>query len=290
MTELELKAFLCIIKNGSLSKAAEQLFVTQPALSRRIKNLENELGYALFIRGKGKREIELTQEGEAFISVAHKYLELFKEAKQIKSKTHKKVFNLASIGSVSTYLLTNLFQRFINENNHIKLCFRYCHSIEAYQYVADKQVELALVSDDMYYKNIETVPLFKDPMVLVSKKEYATPIHPRMLDVSYEIRTPWTPEFNAWHDYWFKSTADYKVSIDQMSLLEYFLSLDQTWAIVPISMAKQIKDVHIYPIEEGPHDRIIYYIKRVDYHHEIIDLFLKELKEELKQIEEIELY
>lgn len=290
MTDLEIIAFLSVVKNGSLSKSAEQLFITQPALSRRIQHLEEELGYNLFIRGKGKREIVLTQEGQAFISIAHQYLQLIQEAQQIYSMTAKKVFNLASIGSVSTYLLTHLLQEFINENPNMKLCFRYCHSIEAYHYVSDHLVELAIVSDDMYYKDIETVPLFKEPMVLVSKQVYLQPVHPRCLDVNYEIRTPWTPEFNTWHDYWFKANADYKVSIDQMSLLEHFLSLEKTWAIVPVSLAKQINDVHIYHLDDGPEDRIIYYIKRVTEQNELIDLFLEKLKQALKQVEEIEVY
>ena len=42
MTDLELEAFLSVIQNGSLSKAAIELYITQPALSRRIKNLKGE--------------------------------------------------------------------------------------------------------------------------------------------------------------------------------------------------------------------------------------------------------
>lgn len=63
MTELEIDAFLNVIKYGSITKAAEVLYISQPALSRRIKSLENELQYKLFIRQKGVRNIELTPQG-----------------------------------------------------------------------------------------------------------------------------------------------------------------------------------------------------------------------------------
>ena len=85
MTDLELEAFLSVIQNGSLSKSAIELYITQPALSRRIKNLENELGYELFKRRKGKKEVELTSQGELFLPLARKHLSLLKEAEQIKN-------------------------------------------------------------------------------------------------------------------------------------------------------------------------------------------------------------
>ena len=55
MTFLEIEAFLKITETGSFSAAAEALYVTQPALWRRIRAMEEELGYPLFVRGKGLR-------------------------------------------------------------------------------------------------------------------------------------------------------------------------------------------------------------------------------------------
>lgn len=50
MTFLEIEAFLKIAQCGSFSAAAEKLYITQPALGRRIRALEEELGYSLFIQ------------------------------------------------------------------------------------------------------------------------------------------------------------------------------------------------------------------------------------------------
>ena len=67
MTFLEIEAFLKIAQCGSFSAAAEKLYITQPALGRRIRALEEELGYSLFIRNKGVRHVELTRQGRAFV-------------------------------------------------------------------------------------------------------------------------------------------------------------------------------------------------------------------------------
>ena len=46
MTLLEIEAFLAVVKYGNISLAAKELYVTQPTLSKRIKIMENELGYS----------------------------------------------------------------------------------------------------------------------------------------------------------------------------------------------------------------------------------------------------
>ena len=76
MTQQEIEAFLETVRQGSISAAAESFFITQPALSRRISILEEELGYILFHRRKGSRNVELTEEGKAFLPIVRKIVNL----------------------------------------------------------------------------------------------------------------------------------------------------------------------------------------------------------------------
>lgn len=77
MTLIEIEAFLAIIKYGTMSAAAKALFITQPALSRRIQNMEQELGYPLIKRQKGYRSIQLTDKGVEFYRIAWKWQDSF---------------------------------------------------------------------------------------------------------------------------------------------------------------------------------------------------------------------
>lgn len=97
MTHLEIEAFFEIIKAGSISSAAQNLYVTQPALSRRIKTLEDELGYPLFSRKKGQRNIELTAKGEAFVPIAQKWLNIWQEAQELNSLDNSNMLHIASM-------------------------------------------------------------------------------------------------------------------------------------------------------------------------------------------------
>mgnify|MGYP005766264403 FL=1 len=69
-----MKYFLAIAKEGSITKAADSLYLTQPTLTRQIQNLEQELGQKLFVRGKYR--VSLTPEGLIFKKRAEEIIDL----------------------------------------------------------------------------------------------------------------------------------------------------------------------------------------------------------------------
>lgn len=70
MTDFEVDAFFAIAEMQSITVAADSLGITQSALSRRILALEESLGYQLIIHQKGVRNIQLTEYGKKFYSIA----------------------------------------------------------------------------------------------------------------------------------------------------------------------------------------------------------------------------
>lgn len=295
MTHSEIQAFFEIIKTGSISTAADNLYVTQPALTRRIQTLESELGYTLFYRKKGQKRIALTAKGKAFISVAHRLEDLWQEALAIKEMEHTDLLKLSAINSVSSYILPEVFRSLSKDPGQIRISFHHCHSSEAYDYVANGMVDLALISDPRYYPNLETIPLFQEPMVLLANTSaiYPEMLSPSMLDPHNEIFLPWNPEFQSWHDYWFGSSMQYHAFIDQMSLLEYFLSWKNTWAVAPFSVAGPVSKlpyISVHRLDASPPDRIIYYIKKVNREIQFAPAFLQTLRQQLADLPEISLY
>ncbi|MEA4815048.1 MAG: LysR family transcriptional regulator [Oscillospiraceae bacterium] len=293
MTQLEIEAFLMTVKLGSISTAANSLFITQPALSRRIHALESELGYLLFIRGKGIRSAALTEEGKSFVAIAKKYNALWREAKSVSAGKGVSV-KISSVGSVSTYLLPKVFSRFLAACPECSLQFNNYHSLEAYDYVAREEIDLAFISDDMFSREVYTVPLFREPMVLAisSGEKYISSNNPGQLDGADEIRLPWNPEYDLWHDYWFSPSQRPRVQLDQMSLLEYFLRQKDLWAILPshvAACAKNVPGVQIRALTDGPPDSYIYYLTRGQKLSSQIELFLSLLRNSLSENDDITL-
>ena len=293
MTQQEIEVFLAVVKMGSVSGAAQSLYITQPAVSRHIRALEQELGCSLLERGRGRRQVELTEQGRDFVEVAQKWNLLWQEAREITRKDRNRVLNIASVGSVSSYLLPNALRRFLSESPNRALTFHNYHSSESYDYVAEGLVDLALISDDMYHAQVETIPAFREPMVLLSVRGSGLPerVHPSLLDPAKELRSPWNPEYDLWHAFWFPSSVQPLAALDQTVLLESFFQWTNSWAITPFSVAQAIQgrcDVTLHWLEEGPPDRIIYYLLGRRRKPELTAAFLQCMDEELKQYPEIE--
>ena len=201
MTFLEIEAFLKITETGSFSAAAEALYVTQPALGRRIRAMEEELGYPLFVRGKGLRKVELTRQGQAFIGIAHRWQALWNETREAALLAPSRNFYVASVGSLLAFMLPTVFRTFMKEHPECSLHVSTLHSSEAYSYVGNRSVDIAFITDPIYSSSVGTHILFKEKLCLVAGKELNLPEHVRIreLDPQLEIRTMWDRNFEAWH-------------------------------------------------------------------------------------------
>ena len=293
MTHQEIEVFLAVVRMGSVSAAAQALYITQPAVSRHIRALEQELGCSLLERGRGRRQVELTPQGRDFIEVAKKWTLLWQETREITRRDRQHLLNVSSVGSVSSYLLPEVLHRFLDQEPNRALTFHNYHSQESYTYVDEGLVDLAIISDDMYHPHVETIPAFREPMVLLTRSGSPLPdrVHPSQLDPARELRCPWNPEYDLWHTFWFSSAVSAQAELDQMSMLESFFRWTDSWAITPLSVARAIQErcpVTLHRMKDGPPDRIIYYLLGQRRKSELTTAFLTCLDGQLKQYPEIE--
>ena len=84
MNLAEVETFLMIVKTKNITKTAENLFLSQPTVSHRLKNLEEELQIRLITRKKGYKSIELTEKGEEFIPIAERWISLWREMQMLR--------------------------------------------------------------------------------------------------------------------------------------------------------------------------------------------------------------
>lgn len=110
--------FAAVAEELSFTRAAEKLRIDQPWLSRQIRQLENELGVDLFVRGR--RQIELTPEGRAFLAHAQTFAEAAREvrsaARQITQKTTAVIRLGAPTYSYSIGVRSELIRRFTDRS------------------------------------------------------------------------------------------------------------------------------------------------------------------------------
>lgn len=296
MTHLEIEAFLAVVETGSITEGAKELFISQPAMSHRIRRLEAEIGKQLLVRQKGMRGIELTEAGKGFVIIARKWRKLWEETKNIQNTGSIELFQVTALHSLNVFVMPKIYRRFLMRKLQIPLSVgTVLHSYEAYPMIENGDIDMAFIAIPMYSRHIDNIPIFKERMRMVysAKKEFPDPVHPKDLDDSEEIMIGWSNEFKSWHEYWFGPFPRQKVFLDNISLLEYMVSNFNGWAIVPASMAENMKRnpaIKICDIEEGPPDRVYYLISRhTDKHKDIREAFIDDLELCLRESKVVEL-
>ena len=268
MTLLEIEAFLAIVKYGNITSAAENLFIAQPTLTRRIQQMEQELGYPILERRKGQRSIRLTDQGKEFYRIAWKWQQLLEETNSISQMTPQESLSLASVFSVNQYLLSHIFTEYSRQNIRLRLYNAF--SEDVYKHMADGLYDLAFIELqdflDKSTSDVHTAPAFSESFVLASRKEFPNNngfVSLKDLDRKKEIFVPWNREFKFWHSSHFDEAVSPCVFLEDASILNGFLN-DENWAIIPYSAGEHLKlnGIHVYSLEESPPNRIIYYVTR----------------------------
>ena len=301
MTKPEVEAFLTIIKCGSISVAADRLFVTQPALSRRIRSLEEELGYALFERGRGIRNIRLTEQGEDFVMVAERLLLLYAEAEEIPKKKRRPVLHVSTVNSLAAYLMPPVLRTMMEGPEACSVIFQSGRSQDIYGYVERGESDVALVSDLLHSNRAITFPVFREPFAFVGGsgwlkndvdcgEDARSAISPEVLDPADQIRMPWNPEYDIWHRKRFPPDSMPGLTADKMEFLEEYLE-GKTWAVAPLLVARRMKrkDILIRPLEKGPEDLTIYGLVTDSQKSRQVERFLQAVGAEVSKIPGIQL-
>lgn len=120
----EIQYFSEIIKQGSFSKAAESLFVSQPTISNVVKELEKELGTKLMIRTT--RKFELTDSGKLLLKYSENLsnsLSHFQEELNDINRGHKGTIKMGVFTSVGTEILTKIMADFYSNYPDINITF-----------------------------------------------------------------------------------------------------------------------------------------------------------------------
>lgn len=143
-----LQAFLAVAESGSFSKAADQLFLTQSAVSKRIALLEEQLGNQLFDRIG--RSISVTEAGEELLPRARDILLQFDDAKRaINNLAIGEITGTLSFAAshhISLHRLPDYLKRFSEECPNVELDLRFEESEVAYEDVLKGELELALIT------------------------------------------------------------------------------------------------------------------------------------------------
>ena len=178
----EVETFVIVAREGSVSRAAQRLFLTQPALTARLQSLERDVGASLFMRTS--RGMRLSEAGHAFLPYAVRALQTLADGRSQVDALERGGGGQLALGAapaVSTYVLPLVLKRFAATHPRIAVSVRTGHSEEILAQVLAEQVDVGLVRT-LRHPEIESTLLYEDRLVLV-----VTPDHPFARSTSIEM-------------------------------------------------------------------------------------------------------
>lgn len=169
-----IRAFLMVAETGSFSRAAEKLFITQPAISKRISTLEFALDCQLFDR-LGKN-VQLTQAGKALVPGYQRILAEIDESKRIISTLRTQVSGHLKFGTshhIGLHRLPPVLRQYTNQYPEVELDIQFIDSEQAAALILKGSIELALITlPDAVNKPFTTIPVWSDPMQCVVANDH----------------------------------------------------------------------------------------------------------------------
>lgn len=170
-----LQAFVAVAENQSFSQAASQLFLTQPAISKRVAGLESELDTRLFDRIG--RKVELTESGQSLLPRARSILLEVEDSRRAISNLSGKIGGKLSIGTshhIGLHRLPPVLRSFTRQYPEVELDLHFMDSEEACRAVEHGDLELGIVTLPLQTpEDLHAEFIWPDPLAIVVEKHHA---------------------------------------------------------------------------------------------------------------------
>ena len=240
-----LSAFIAVAETGSFSGAGECLHLTQPAISKRIAGLEQQLDVRLFDRLG--REVTLTEAGRALLPRAYQILNVLDDTRRALRNLTGEVtgrLTLATSHHIGLHRLPPLLRAFTRQHPEVALDIQFLDSEAAYDEILHGRAEIAVITlAPEPHHLIRAVPVWNDALDFV-----AAPEHPlasnRQVSLTDVARHPAVfPGGNTFTHHivqrMFESqglTPNIAMSTNYLETIKMMVSIGLAWSVLPRTM------------------------------------------------------
>ena len=298
MNNTDMETFWAVLEHGTLTAAANALFITQPTLTNRIQSLETEVGAQLFHRKKGVRHIELTEAGQRFLPLAYRWQALLDETRGVAETASREFLRIGAVFSSNQYILPAAYRRFLRRKLPVALWVQTLRGsgYDGAQTVARRELEMALMDGDgFYHPQLDVRPLCREETMVACSpnSSYGDVVSPKELDPANEIVVSWRKGVQDWRDHWFGLTTKPILYADSMQVVDSFLGNEMMWAIVPATAAQALEKegkARICRCTDPPPDRMSYLVtRRGEALSEAAQLLLEDIRTEMRSIKGLQI-
>lgn len=169
----DLTIFRAVVEEGGITRAAERLHRVQSNVTTRIRQLEEDLGVALFIR-QGKR-LHLAPSGRVLLDYAERLLALAEEAREaVQDSRPRGTFRLGSMESTAAVRLPAPLSAYMKRYPEVDLELRTGNPRQLAAAVLAGEIDAALAAEPIAREQFDQIPVFEEDLVLVASGDHPT--------------------------------------------------------------------------------------------------------------------
>ena len=168
MSDFRLKAFISVAKNLSFTKASKELYISQPAITRHIQELEAKYHIALFERMGNK--IKLTRAGEILLEHSERIVEDYKRLEydlHLLTNTYAGELRIGASTTIAQYVLPAVLAKFVDKFPDVKISLLNSNSRQIESALGEHRIDLGMVEGIQHTPNIKYTVFMQDELVAV---------------------------------------------------------------------------------------------------------------------------
>ncbi|MDO4330525.1 MAG: LysR family transcriptional regulator [Lachnospiraceae bacterium] len=174
------KIFYEVAKAGNISKAAKELYISQPAISKAISKLEDSLNVTLFTRSS--RGVQLTSEGELLFQHTQAAFQALDQGEQELKRI--KEFNIGHLrigvsNTLCKYILLPYLKNFIEQYPHIKITIESQATAKTISMLEQHTLDVGLVAEPSVHSGLSFIPVMDIQDIFVSTRHYLNNLYLR---------------------------------------------------------------------------------------------------------------
>lgn len=237
-----LETFVTVSKTQNISKAAQEMYLTQAAVSRRLKELEGRLGVSLIVRQKGVKRTELTSAGRQFLPLAEQWLALDRNVDDFRYEKLDLELTIGAVNSINNYFLRDFFRMLKNDSLRWRLRVRTLHSGEMYDMARRNLIDIGFPQMRMELPNVYVKKVHEDRLLVVTRDPALgkTSLLPEDLDEDRQIFIDWGADYRRWHHAHFFRGHVPRFAVDSVKMAFDYLD-EKSWFFAPHSVCVELQ-------------------------------------------------
>ncbi|MFX3624055.1 MAG: LysR family transcriptional regulator [Ectobacillus sp.] len=247
----DFRMMVVLAKELNMRKAAERLFVSQPALSQRLQSLEKQWGMKFFLRSQ--KGLTITPEGERVAAYAQEILikeeNVKNELASLQAKTHG-TLKIAVASIIGQYWLPGVLKMFVQKYPHVQISLFTGWSSEVQKHFYEGDVHLAILRGSQEYPG-KKWHLFTDELYLADA-ELASVDMLRSTNkpfIQFKSDSTYYSQIQSWWYAMFSSPPKRTIVVDQIETCKQMVLHGIGYAILPLTVLQEMSNkIHMLPL------------------------------------------